>query len=171
MQSQNHRALRRVHTSNMLHWNQQYHHQQATGTLVKVSEVNITTTTTTTVLRPFVRDYPGEPVPEKTFTHSSTWSSTILYHLLPSTTIYSILPIQFTCLTIFLYNLSPSSLWSTSWSGALHFILHTFLTQSVSSFCNICPYHRNPFCCSAKIISSIPSLSLSQLYLDLYLLP
>jgi len=26
-------------------------------------------TTTTTVLRPFVRDYPGEPVPEETFTH------------------------------------------------------------------------------------------------------
>ena len=29
-----------------------------------------TTTTTTTVLRPFVWDYPGEPVPEETFTHS-----------------------------------------------------------------------------------------------------
>jgi len=32
-----------------------------------------TTTTTTTitaiVLQPFVRDYPGEPVPEETFTH------------------------------------------------------------------------------------------------------
>ena len=27
------------------------------------------TTTTTTVLRPFVRDYPGEPVPEETLTH------------------------------------------------------------------------------------------------------
>jgi len=27
------------------------------------------TTTTTTVLQPFVRDYPGEPVPEETFTH------------------------------------------------------------------------------------------------------
>jgi len=26
-------------------------------------------TTTTTVLRPFVRDYPGEPVPEETLTH------------------------------------------------------------------------------------------------------
>jgi len=25
--------------------------------------------TTTTVLRPFVRDYPGEPVPEETLTH------------------------------------------------------------------------------------------------------
>ena len=28
-----------------------------------------TTTTTTTVLRPFVWDYPGEPVPEETLTH------------------------------------------------------------------------------------------------------
>jgi len=28
-----------------------------------------TDTTTTTILRPFVRDYPGEPVPEETFTH------------------------------------------------------------------------------------------------------
>ena len=27
------------------------------------------TTTTMTVLRPFVRDYPGEPVPEETLTH------------------------------------------------------------------------------------------------------
>jgi len=26
--------------------------------------------TTTVVLRPFVRDYPGEPVPEETFTHT-----------------------------------------------------------------------------------------------------
>jgi len=26
-------------------------------------------TTTTTVSRPFVRDYPGEPVPEETLTH------------------------------------------------------------------------------------------------------
>ena len=29
-----------------------------------------TTTAASTVLRPFVRDYPGEPVPEGTFTHS-----------------------------------------------------------------------------------------------------
>ena len=30
-----------------------------------------TTTTTTTVLRPFVRDYPGEPVPEEQTTLDS----------------------------------------------------------------------------------------------------
>jgi len=32
--------------------------------------VSRTTTPTTTILWPFVRDYPGEPVPEGTFTHS-----------------------------------------------------------------------------------------------------
>ena len=32
--------------------------------------VSRTTTPTTTILRPFVRDYPGEAVPEGTFTHS-----------------------------------------------------------------------------------------------------
>jgi len=36
-----------------------------------------------------------------------------------------------------------------------------FFTQSLSSFCNTCPYHRNLFCCSTKIILSIPNLSLS----------
>jgi len=31
--------------------------------------MQLRTTTTTTVLWPFVWDYPGEPVPEETFTH------------------------------------------------------------------------------------------------------
>jgi len=38
-----------------------------------------------------------------------------------------------------------------------------FFTQSVSSFGNTCPYHRNLFCCSISIISSIPSHSLNSL--------
>jgi len=38
-----------------------------------------------------------------------------------------------------------------------------FFTQSVSSFHSTCPYHRNLFCCSINIISSIPSLSLNSL--------
>ena len=38
-----------------------------------------------------------------------------------------------------------------------------FFTQSVSSFCNTCPYHHNLFFCSINIISSIPSLSLNSL--------
>jgi len=51
-------------------------------------------TTTTTVLRPFVKDYQGEPVPEETFTHSHlSCSSTILYQLPPSTMIHGILPV------------------------------------------------------------------------------
>jgi len=68
-------------------------------------------------------------------THLS-WSSSNLYQVLPSTTIHSTLPVQFTCLTIFLHNLSPSPLWSTSWSGALHLKLHSihFFTESVPYF-------------------------------------
>jgi len=38
-----------------------------------------------------------------------------------------------------------------------------FFTQSVSSFRTTCPYHRNLFCCSINVISSIPSLSLNSL--------
>jgi len=38
------------------------------------------------------------------------------------------------CLTIFLHNLSPRPLWSTSWSRApTSYSIH-FFTQSVSSF-------------------------------------
>ena len=36
-----------------------------------------------------------------------------------------------------------------------------FFTQSVSFFRSTCPYHRNLFCCSINIISSIASLSLN----------
>ena len=38
-----------------------------------------------------------------------------------------------------------------------------FFTQSVSSFRNTCPYHRNLICCSTKITSSVPSLSVNSL--------
>jgi len=72
-----------------------------------------------------VRDYLGEPVPEETLTHPPSWSSSNLYQLVPSTTIHSILPVQTACLAIFLHNLSPSPLWSTSWSGAIHIIFYT----------------------------------------------
>ena len=72
-------------------------------------------------------DYPGELVPEETFTHPPSWLSSNPHQLLPSTTTHSILPVQITCLAIFLHNLSPRPLWSTSWSGALHLIFHTFL--------------------------------------------
>ena len=73
-----------------------------------------TTNMTTNVIWPSVWDYPGELVAEETFTHSHlTWSSIILYLLPPSTTIHSILPVQFTCPAVFLHNLCPSLLLST----------------------------------------------------------
>ena len=54
------------------------------------------TTTTTTVLWPFVQDYPGEPVPEEALTHPPSRSSSSLYQLL-FTTIHGILLVQITC--------------------------------------------------------------------------
>jgi len=120
----------------------------------------------------FVWGSPGEPVPEETFTHSHlSWSSIILYLLPPSVMIHVILLVQFTCLTAFFHNFCPSFLWSTSWSGTLHFILHTFLHPVIVFFCSTCPYHRNLFCCtcSTEIMSPNPSLYLSTLYLELYL--
>jgi len=112
---------------------------------------------------------------KKTFTHSHlSWSSVIPYLLPPSVTIHGILPIKFTCLTVFFHNLCPSFLWSASWPVTLHLILHTFL-HSVVLFLQHNTYHRNLFCCSTEIMSSNHSLSLSlslslsTLYLELYL--
>ena len=76
-----------------------------------------------------------EPVPEETFTHSHrSWSSVIPYLLHPSTTIHGILPVQFTCLTVFFHNFSlqvffglPLGL-ATSTSHSIHFC----------TFCNVC---------------------------------
>ena len=82
----------------------------------------------------FVWDNPGELVPEETFTHLHlSWSSVIPYLLPPSIMIHGILPVQLTCLRVFLHNLSPSFLWSTSWPDTLNFILHTFL-HSITVF-------------------------------------
>jgi len=44
-----------------------------------------------------------------------------------------------------------------------------FFTQSVSSFHSICPYHRSLFCCSINIMSSIPSLCINSLLINLQL--
>jgi len=38
-----------------------------------------------------------------------------------------------------------------------------FFTESLSSFCSTCPYHRNLFCNSTKIMSSNHSLSLNSI--------
>jgi len=109
---------------------------------------------TTTVLRPFVWDYPGEPVPEETLTHPPSWSSSSLYQLLPSITIHSILPVQITCLTIFLHNLSPCPLWSTSWSGALRLIFHAFLHPISIFFSQHMPIPSQPACGMTDTVSN-----------------
>jgi len=111
----------------------------------------------------FVRDNPGKPVPEETFTHSHlSWLSIIPYLLPPSFMIHGILLVQFTCLTVFFHNLSPSCLWSTSWLGLTPSTSHSihFLTQSLSSFRRTCSHHHNLICCSTKIMPSNPSLLL-----------
>ena len=98
----------------------------------------------------FVRDNPGEPVPEETFTHPHlSLSSVVAYLLYPSIMIHGILPVQFTCLTVFFHNLCPSFLWSTSWPGTLHFILHSVLRLFFGSrFCRQEGYHRYNICCA-----------------------
>jgi len=88
------------------------------------------------------------------------------YQLTSSTMIHSILPVQFTCLTVFLHNICPISVWSPSWSGTLHFIHHTFLhpiTVFFSQHMPIPSVHHNLFCCSTKIMSSNPTHSFNSL--------
>ena len=64
------------------------------------------TATTTIILRPFVRDYLGKPVPEETspIHHPDHHPIFISFHL-PR----SILLVQITCLAIFLHNVFPCS--------------------------------------------------------------
>ena len=73
--------------------------------------------------------------------------------------IYSILFVQFTCLTVFSHNLSPGPLSS----GALYFILRAFLHPIIICFSQQIPYHRSLFCCYTNVMSSIPNLSVSSL--------
>ena len=97
------------------------------------------------------RYHSGEPVPEEIFTHSPILIiiqplPLNLYQLLPTTTIHSILPVQFTCLTI-LCTTSFQVLFGLPLGLEPSTSIH-FFTQSVSSFCNTCPYHHNLFCCN-----------------------
>jgi len=131
----------------------------------------ITTTTTTTththttVLRLFIRVYPGEPVLAETSIHSHpSCSSTILiiFLHLPQTIASSLLNPriwQSLCTTSnhVLFGLSQGLEPTTSYS------IHLF-TQSLSSFRNTSPYHHNLFCCSNDVMSTIPGLSLNSLY-------
>jgi len=119
----------------------------------------------------FVWDYSCEPVPEETFTHSHlSWSLIILYLLPSSTIIHGILPVQFMCLIVFLYNFFPSLLQSTSWSGTLHFILHIFLHPIIVFAAHD---HTITNCFAVVLLqqSSNTSLSFSTLYSELCLLP
>ena len=136
----------------------------ASNTWWQMRVIRLTRTYTTHIRFPFSGffwDNPGELVPEETLTHPHlSWSSVIPYLLPLSITIHGILPVQFTCLTVFLHNLWPSFLWSTSRSGpSTSYSIH-FFTQSLSSFLSTCPYHRNLLCSSTEIISPNPSLSL-----------
>jgi len=120
----------------------------------------------------FVLDNPGEPVPEETYTHSHlSWSSIIPYLLPPSFTIHGILCIQFTWLTVFFHNLSPSFLWPTSWPGlstsySVHFY---YLHPIIVFFLQHMPI-PSQFCLA--VVSKLCHLflvSLSTPYLELYL--
>ena len=126
------------------------------------------THTHTTVLRPFVRDYLGEPVPEETSIHSHpSCSSTILiiFLHLPRTLASSLLnprTWQSLCTTSnhVLFGL-PLGLEPTT-SYCIH-----FFTQSLSSFCNT----YTIVACFAVVATLCPLflVSLSTPYLKLYL--
>jgi len=112
----------------------------------------------------FVQDNQGEPIPEETFTHSHSSSSSIIpicfLHLLRSmaSCLFNARALQ-SFSTIYLqvfFGLPPGLAPSTS------YFIH-FFTQSSSSFRNACPYHRNLFCCSTEIMSSSPRLCLNSL--------
>jgi len=101
----------------------------------------------------FVRDNPGEPVPEETFTHShSSWSSIIpicFLHLLRSmaSSLFNPRALQsFSTISVQVFFGLPLGL-APSTSFSIH-----FFTQSLSSFRNTCPYHCNLFRCSTEIM-------------------
>jgi len=82
-----------------------------------------------------VSQYEKKHSPTHTYPdHQPFLSASFIYY------VHSILHVQFMCLTVFLPNLSTCPLWSTSWSGTLHFILHTFLHPFIVFFYNTCPY-------------------------------
>jgi len=118
-----------------------------------------TTTTTVLRLRPFVRDYQRVSRYQKKHSpihhpnHHPVFIS--FFHLLRSiaSSLFKLRAWQSFCTTsvhVLLglpLGIEPSASYS----------IHTF-TQPMSSFRDTCLYHR-VFCCSIKIISSIPSLS------------
>jgi len=120
----------------------------------------------------FVQDNPGEPVPEETFTYLHLSQSSIVTSLIPpSFMIHGILLVQFICLTVFLHNLCPSFLWSTSWSGILHFILHTFLHSYVRACVCVFLHLFYSLCCLNQYFKPLPhSLVLTSVLSDALIL-
>jgi len=115
----------------------------------------VLTTTTTTVLRPLsgttrVSWYQKKHSPTHHPNHHPIFIS--FFHLPWSiaSSLFKLCAWQFFCTTSFhvLFGLPLGLEPFTSYS------IH-FFTQSVSSFCSTCPYHRSLFCCSINIISSI----------------
>ena len=93
--------------------------------------------------------YPGGPVPEEIFTHSHpSWSSDIRYQLPPSTTVCSIVIVQFTCLKVLFYNLSsgPLLVFFLVWDPLLY-------TPCISS-----PNHHLLFTAHARTIAACSSV-------------
>jgi len=78
--------------------------------------------------------------------------------------IHGILPVQFTCLTVFFCNLQVFFGLPLGLAPSTSYTIH-FITQSLSSFHSTCLYHCNLFCYSTEIMSSNPSLSLNPLLL------
>jgi len=114
------------------------------------------THTTTTVLRPFVRDFQVSR-----YHHPDHHPIFISFFHLPRSIASSLFKLR---------------AWQSLYTTSLHVLFRLplglepytsysiyFFTQSVSSFRSKCSYHRNLFCCSVNIISSIPSLSLNSL--------
>ena len=115
-----------------------------------------------------VRDYPGEPVPEETFTHSHlSLSSIILYLLLSSmaSSLFNLCAWQSFCTTSLqvFFGLPLGLAPSTSYSINFLHPINVFFSHHM-------PMWSQLFCCSTEIISSNPGLSLN-FYLELYLLP
>ena len=110
----------------------------------------------------FVRDNPGEPVPEKIFTHLHlSWSSIASYLLHLSNMIHGILPVQSMCLTIFF----PQSLSKFSL---------IYLAPYISSpdHCFLFTTHAHNIAACFAVVPRLCHLilfSLSTLYLEFYL--
>jgi len=93
----------------------------------------------------------------------------IISQSLSATSSTSILPLQITCLAIFLYNLSPHPLWSTSWSGDLH--IQYISSPNQCLLFATCAHTIVTCFAVARRLYNLFLVFLSTLYFELYLLP